>query len=96
MDDAELQTCLDVIESHKPLGDWASKPAVPATNVPVTNTSPYTMSVEINANGATITNVKVDGVTIGNRITGSFRVRSGSTISIAYTVATPTWQWFVV
>lgn len=94
MDDGELKTCLAVIEGDKPLGDWSNKPAVPATTVPVTNTADHTMWVEINANGATIANVKVDGVTIGNRITGSFRVRSGSTIAIAYTVATPTWQWF--
>ena len=93
MDDAELQTCLDVIESHKPLGDWASKPAVPATTVAVTNTSPYTMDVVIT--GGTVTAVKVDGVTIGALVAGRFRVRSGSTIAWVGSAA-PTWQWFFV
>lgn len=93
MDDAELQTCLDVIESHKPLGDWASKPAVAATTVPVTNTSPYAMDVVIT--GGTVTAVKVDGVTIGALTSGRFRVRSGSTIAWVGSGA-PTWQWFFV
>lgn len=93
MDDAELKTCLEVLESHKPLGDWASKPAVPATTVPVTNTSDFAMMVYVNANGATIASIKVDGVVTGI-IAGPVRVRSGSTITLTYTVATPTWTWF--
>jgi hypothetical protein len=97
MDNEELQTCLDVIDGNKPLGDWLDKPAVPATTVPVTNTSGFPMHVEVSANGATITAVKIDGLTIGNptaRVLGSYRVRNGSTIALTYTVATPTWQWF--
>lgn len=74
-----------------PKGDWVGKPAVPATTVNATNTSGHTMWVEIA--GGTVTVVKVDGVTIGARISGAFRVRPGSTIAITYSVV-PTWQWF--
>jgi hypothetical protein len=91
MDDAELKTCLKVIDDHKPLGDWANKPAVPATTVVATNTSDWPMVVEVT--GGTVTAVKVDGVTIGARTSGSFRVRAGSTIAWVGSVA-PTWQWF--
>lgn len=91
MDDTQLQTCLDVIDSNKPLGDWIGKPAVAATNVAVKNTSGYAMWVEID--GGTVTGVKVDGVTVGNRITGMFRVRNNSTIAWVGSGA-PTWQWF--
>jgi hypothetical protein len=98
MDDTELQTCLDVIDGNKPLGLWVDAPAVPATTVPVTNTSGFAMGVEVGANGATITAVKIDGVTIGAgtvpRVSGRYRVRNGSTIALTYTVATPTMQWF--
>lgn len=93
MDDAELRTCLAVIEGDKPLGDWTSKPAVPATTVPATNNSAFAMTVYVNANGATIASIKVDGVVTGV-IAGAVRVRSGSTITLTYTVATPTWTWF--
>jgi hypothetical protein len=93
MDNEELQTCLDYIDSQKPLGDWIDKPAVPATTVPATNNSGFPMTVYVAANGATITAVKIDGVTTGP-IAGTFRVRNGSTIALTYTVATPTWTWF--
>lgn len=93
MDDTELQTCLDVIDGNKPLGDWLDKPAVPATTVPVTNSSAFAMDVYVGTNGATIASVKIDGVTTGS-IAGHFRLRSGSTITLTYTVATPTWTWF--
>jgi hypothetical protein len=94
MDDEQLKVAQAVVDSHKPLGDWSNKPAVPATTVPATNTTDCNMWVEVAANGATIATVKVDGVTIGARTVGAFRVRPGSTITLAYTVATPTWQWF--
>jgi hypothetical protein len=98
MDDTELQTCLDVIDGNKPLGVWIDQPAVPATTVAVTNTSGFSMGVEVSVNGATMTNVKVDGVIVGAgstpRTSGRFRVRNGSTITLAYSVGTPAWQWF--
>jgi hypothetical protein len=74
-----------------PLGDWADKPDVPASTVSAVNDSGFPMDVEVT--GGTVTAVKVDGVTIGARTSGSFRVRAGSSISITYSAA-PTWQWF--
>lgn len=91
MDDTQLKTLQDVQETKKPVGDWAGKPAVPATGVDAVNNSGYTMYVEIT--GGTVTAVKVDGVTVGGRINGVFRVRNGSKIQWVGTVA-PTWQWF--
>lgn len=93
MDDTELQTCLDVIDGNKPLGDWLDKPAVPATTVPAKNTSGFPMWVEPSG---TYTVCKVDGVQIGAtaRVTGGFRVRNGSTIALTYSSTAPTWQWF--
>lgn len=93
MDDAQLRTCLQVINAETDLGDWIDKPDVAATTVPVTNTADHTMWVEIT--GGTVTSVKVDGVTIGGRTSGMFLVRSGSTIAWIGSGA-PTWQWFHV
>lgn len=67
-------------------------PAVPATGVPATNNTGQFVSVTIAANGATISNVSVNGVTAGTAA-GNYMVPPGGTISIAYTVATPTWTW---
>jgi len=90
-DNAQLRTLEALNEEFKALGDWANKPSVPATTVTVQNNSGYTMFVEIT--GGTVTGVKVDGVTIGARVIGSFRVRNGSTIAWIGSAA-PTWQWF--
>lgn len=94
MDDTQLLVLQDVVEGHKPKGDWTGKPTVPATTVAATNTSGYPMWVEINLSGATVSAVKVDGVTVGARTSGMFRVRPGSTIAITYSAGNPTWQWF--
>lgn len=67
-------------------------PAVPATGVAAQNTSAYPVSVVIAANGATITNVSVNGVTVGTAA-GTYVVPAYGSISIAYTVAIPTWTW---
>ena len=91
MDDNQLRTALAVLEGHKPRGDWTHKPAIPASTVVATNTSGHAMWVEVA--GGTVTVVKVDGVTVGARVVGSFRVRNGGTIALTYSVA-PTWQWF--
>jgi hypothetical protein len=48
--------------------------------------------VVIGANGATITNVSINGVTVGTAA-GTYVVPAYGSISIAYTVATPTWAW---
>lgn len=93
MDDDQLRTCLAVINDEKARGDWSDKPAIPATTVAATNTTDDTMWVEVT--GGTVTVVKVDGVTVGSRVSGMFIVRPGSTIALTYSVA-PTWQWFRV
>lgn len=93
VDVQQLRTTQAESEELVANGDWTSKPAIPASTVEVTNTSDFTMWVEIA--GGTVTAVKVDAVTIGARTSGMFLVRPGSKISITYSVA-PTWQWFYV
>jgi hypothetical protein len=70
----------------------AIQPAVPATGVAVQNTNQFPVQVVISPNGATITNVTVNGLTVGTTA-GTYTVPANGTISIAYTVATPTWVW---
>ena len=98
MDDQQLETLEEYINENTADGDWASKPAIAATGVAVQNTSGRTMWVEVGANGATMTNVKVDGVIIGAgsvaRTSGMFLVRNGSTIALTYSAGAPVWQWF--
>jgi hypothetical protein len=69
-----------------------SQPAVPATGVAQQNANSYPVSVVIGANGATITNVSVNGITVG-AAAGTYAVPAFGSISIAYAVATPTWVW---
>jgi hypothetical protein len=93
MDNEQLKALEAVNEEAVPTGDWSGKPAVPATTVAATNTSARGMFVEVT--GGTVTAVKVDNVTVGARVSGSFYVRPGSTIALTYSAA-PTWQWFSV
>jgi hypothetical protein len=74
------------------LGAAVTAPAVPATTVPAQNTSPFPVQVVIAANGATITAVTVNGVTVGVAA-GTYVVPAFGSIAISYTVATPTWAW---
>jgi hypothetical protein len=67
-------------------------PAVPATTVTAPNTAVFPVQVVIAANGATITAVTVNGSGVGTAA-GTYVVPAGGTISITYTVATPTWVW---
>lgn len=66
-----------------------STPSVPLTTVPVTNTSPLPATVVVS--GGTMTNVSVNGVTVGTGA-GTYTVPSGGTIAMTFTVA-PTWTW---
>lgn len=93
MDVEQLKTVQEARDAEKHTGDWASKPAVPASTVAATNTADYTMWVEVT--GGTVTVVKVNDVTIGSRVAGRFDVPPGGTIELTYSVA-PTWQWFAV
>jgi hypothetical protein len=69
-----------------------AQPAVPATTVQAQNVNAYPVQVVIGANGATISNVSVNGVTAGTAA-WTYIVPAFGFISIAYTVATPTWVW---
>lgn len=69
-----------------------STPAVPATTVNATNSNGFPVQVVIAANGATISAVTVNGSGVGTTA-GTYVVPAGGTISISYTVATPTWAW---
>ena len=91
VDVAQLRTTKAAGDAEVPVGDWTAKPAVPASTVAATNTTDYTMWVEVA--GGTVTVVKVDDVTVGARVAGMFLVRPGGTIELTYSVA-PTWQWF--
>lgn len=64
-------------------------PAVPASTVPIQNTStqPYTVVIS----GGTLTAVLVNGVTVGTG-DGTYIVPSAGSISVTYSVA-PTWVW---
>jgi hypothetical protein len=72
-----------------------AQPAVPATTVAAQNVNSYPVQVVIAANGATITNVSVNGVTVGTAA-GTYVVPAYGSISIAYAVAVPTWVWSAV
>lgn len=67
-------------------------PGVPATGVNVQNPNPYAVQVVINAAGAAITNVSVNGVTMGVAA-GTYYVPAFGAISVAYTLGPPTWLW---
>jgi hypothetical protein len=69
-----------------------AQPAVPATGVAQQNINQFPVKVVIAANGATITAVVVNGVTVGTGA-GTYTVPANGAISISYTVATPTWIW---
>ncbi len=73
-------------------GNGFATPSVPASNTPVTNTSPLPATVVISA--GTLTNVLVNGVSVGTG-DGTYTVPSGGTIAITYSVA-PTWTWTLV
>jgi hypothetical protein len=69
-----------------------SQPAVPASTVAQQNVNAVPVQVVIGANGATITAVVVNGITVG-AAAGTYTVPAYGSISITYSVATPTWVW---
>jgi hypothetical protein len=64
-------------------------PAVPATTVPVVNATGQYVNVAVT--GGTMTNVSVNGVTVGAGA-GNYSVPPGGSIAMTFTVA-PTWAW---
>lgn len=77
-------------------GTALGPPTVPATTVALTNPYLQDCLVFINANGATISNITIGGVATGLVAGGMVIVQATKTISISYTVATPTWVWIAM
>jgi hypothetical protein len=67
-------------------------PVVPATTVALLNPYSVDCTVYIQPNGATISAISIAGTATG-ATSGAFRVPAGQTITLAYTVATPSWVW---
>lgn len=65
-------------------------PSMPATTVAFTN--PFWRHAAVSLIGGTVTDVKVDGVTVASGSNCTVIVPSGKTITLTYTVA-PTWVW---
>jgi hypothetical protein len=70
-------------------GAGFSTPAVPGSGVTATNTSPLPATVVVSA--GTVTNVTVNGVSVGSG-DGTYTVPPSGTIAVTYSVA-PTWTW---
>jgi len=66
-----------------------SSPGVPATTVPLIST--YNFSVYVTITGGTMTNVSINGSTVGTGA-GTYILPALGTITLTYTVA-PTWSW---
>lgn len=71
------------------VGGTVTTPGVPATTVPVTNTSGT--NVQVVVTGGTMTAVIINGVTVGAGA-GTYQLPAGAVISMTYSVA-PTWAW---
>ena len=76
----------------KPKGAWGSAPSVAATTVGMANTSGYAVVAYVIANGATITAIKVNGVTTGV-ITGPIRLGPGDVLANTFSGGTPAIVW---
>jgi hypothetical protein len=88
----ELIEAIIIIANPTQPGPAPVQPAVPATTVAQQNVNSYPVQVVISANGATITAVIVNGITVGV-LAGTYTVPAYGAISMTYTVATPTWVW---
>lgn len=75
-----------------PVPSTPNSGSVLATTVAQQNVNTYPVQVVIGANGATITAVVVNGITVGTAA-GTYTVPAFGAISVTYTVATPTWAW---
>lgn len=70
-------------------------PNFPATGVDVFNPYSYPVEFFLNANGATITTVTVNGVAITSP-TNFYVIPPYGTVAVAYTGGTPSWQWTLI
>lgn len=75
--------------NYNPVG--FKSPAVPATTVAFTNN--FGSDAEVFVTGGTVTVIAIGGTATG-LTSGAFRVPSGQTITLTYSVA-PTWTWFL-
>lgn len=87
----EKQRARDSNQSSMALSWSVVTPAVPASTVAETNTN--TKPVTVYVRGGTVTQVTIDGVALGAVTNATYRVNSGGTIAITYSVA-PTWFWY--
>lgn len=92
MDAQQLRVTQAALDDEDDAGAWADAPATAATTVAMVNTSGRRVAVYVATNGATIASIKVDNVTTG-LIVGTFVLRPGSSLTLAYTVATPALKW---
>ena len=76
----------------KPKGAWADAPAVATSTTAMANSSGYPVTAFVSANGATITVIKVNGVTTGLTV-GPIHLGPGDTLALTYSVATPAIAW---
>lgn len=72
-------------------GGGLATPAVPASGSPATNTSAMPVTVVIT--GGTMTNVVINGVSVGTGA-GTYTLPPGGSTTLTYTVA-PTWTWTI-
>jgi hypothetical protein len=87
-----LRTLLEANNAGRDKGDLVGKPAIPASDTPVSNDFGFPVNVRVN--GGTVSAIKIDGVATGITATGEWvPLRSKSTITLTYSVA-PTWLWF--
>ena len=75
---------------YNPVGAFGAQPAVPATTVAYTNH--FGVDATVHVAGGTVSAIAIGGTATG-ATSGPFRVPSGQTITLTYTVA-PTWVWF--
>lgn len=69
-----------------------TNPGVPASTTPFV--SPYSFPILVNIVGGTMTNVSINGQTVGTGA-GTYLLPALATITLTYTVA-PTWTWTAV
>jgi hypothetical protein len=73
------------------LGFSMDQPALPASTVPVANTSGKPAVVYVS--GGTVTNIAVDGTLLG-MTHGTFWIPPNGTIAVTYSVAPTSWGWY--
>ena len=81
---------LKIVNDNRGPGNWSGKPSVPTSGTDQQNTAWRDAVVSIM--GGTVTDVKVDGVTVATGSNTTVVVPSGKNIKLTYSSA-PTWAW---